>query len=387
MRLVGLLLLTITCCKSATFRHKRQLGRIVLLPLHFRGGASFPPTPHPTPTPSPSHSHSLPLSTLIQSFSTSTDNGLPSSLHEDRLKSHGPNVLTPSKSKSMLSLVLEQFEDRLVQILLVVAAISGVFSYMELLETTSTTTFPPSNSISTTMKAFLEPIIILTILILNATVGVVLSKSAASSLTALKSLQSTLCTVIRSGTTLDSHTAETLVPGDLIVLRVGDKVPADCRIVSISTSVLMSDEGSLTGESATVEKMVSLDSSPLPFDAIIQDQSNMLFSGSMITQGACKAVVIGTGMGTEIGKIQKFILAAKETSDSKKTPLGVKLDEFGEQLTSIISAICLLVFVMNIPKFSDPAFNSKVDGAVYYAKVSERSELVTLLGEVQCNPS
>eukprot|EP00586_Coscinodiscus_wailesii_P013155 CAMPEP_0172504716 /NCGR_PEP_ID=MMETSP1066-20121228/180739_1 /TAXON_ID=671091 /ORGANISM="Coscinodiscus wailesii, Strain CCMP2513" /LENGTH=314 /DNA_ID=CAMNT_0013281009 /DNA_START=12 /DNA_END=953 /DNA_ORIENTATION=+ len=200
------------------------------------------------PSPSPTAAHldygATPLPTLLTTLSTSTTTGLNTTTAQTLLThTYGPNALTPPPSKTLLSLILDQFTDRLVQILLIVAALSAAFSYAER---------DPSD-MTPLWRSFAEPAIILAILVLNAVVGVWQSRSAAGSLEALKKLQPRLASVLRDGVWVEEVDASCLVPGDVIGLRVGDKVPADARLVSLGSSSLSVDEGSLTGESGSVE--------------------------------------------------------------------------------------------------------------------------------------
>jgi len=262
----------------------------------------------------------------------------------------------------MMSLIIEQFDDKLVQILLGVAIISGIFSFMELRAHTLAT-----GETQHLIKAFMEPIIILAILVLNAIVGIWQSQQAEGSLEALKKMQPSLTSILRNKQWLNSVNAATLVPGDIIKIKVGDKVPADARVLTLETSVLSLDEGSLTGESMTVGKLPG-NEGVCPPGAPVQDMHGVIFSGTVCTAGSATAVVVRTGMETEMGKIQKGVTEAK--GEMHKTPLGIKLDEFGAQLTKIISVICLAVWLVSIPKFNDPTFKNSMEGAIYYAKVA-----------------
>jgi Ca2+-transporting ATPase len=158
--------------------------------------------------------------------------------------------------------------------------------------------------------------------------------------------------------------ARELVPGDIIFVKVGDKVPADARILALKTTTFSTDEGSLTGESASVPKFLD----PVDEDARIQSKTNMIFSGTMISNGAAYALVVDTGARTEIGKINEGVQEARQ--EQTKTPLALKLDEFGNQLTYIIGAICLAVWGFSYPEFSNPVHGSVLKGALYYAKVA-----------------
>jgi P-type Ca2+ transporter type 2C len=300
---------------------------------------------------------SMSITELWDLLESSTD-GLTSDQVKLRQEQYGFNILEKSKGKSTLTLILEQFEDRLVQILLGVALLSGIFSYLEVRQATGEEAL---------WKSFVEPLIILAILVLNAAVGVWQTSSAQDSLEALQKLQPSLATVLRDGAWQSGIPASDLVPGDILEVRVGDKVPADARLVQLLTSSLQIDEGSLTGESVTVSKFSGDEGTVLP-NLPLQDQRGMLYGGTMITSGSGRAVVVQTGMDTQMGKIQKGVTQAK--ADQSKTPLAIKLDEFGDTLTKIIGVICVAVWIISIPKMNDPSFSNGWEGAIYYAKVA-----------------
>jgi len=306
---------------------------------------------------------SMTISSILTHFQltpTHSNEGYDSSQVPELLKSYGSNSLAEPPGKNLLALIAEQFEDGLVQILLGVALLSGLFSLMEYRE--------EGNTQGSLLKAFVEPLVIGSILALNAVVGVWQSKSAEDSLEALQKMQPTLATVLRNGSWFSDVDASTLVPGDVIQIRVGDQVPADCRLLSLQTSGMSVDEGSLTGESITVQKLPGDDGTCADVDMPIQYQHGMLFSGTMVTSGAGTALVVRTGMETEFGKIQKGVISAQSTAT--KTPLTLQIDEFAHTLTILISIVCLTVFVASIPKFSDPSFPNVWAGMIYYAKVS-----------------
>jgi Ca2+-transporting ATPase len=284
-----------------------------------------------------------------------------------RFSKFGPNKLTETKGKSIMDLILEQLDDRLVQILLAVAALSGFFSCMEVMEDNNFSSLSALLFDKNLWKHFVEPIVIVAILIVNATVGVWQSRSAQGSMEALKKLQPSLAAVLRDGKWVDGMDASTLVPGDIFSFRVGDKIPADARVLTLQTSSLRVDESTLTGESLTVEKLPGDEGLCTP-KAPIQDMKSVLFAGTLVTAGCGTAVVVRTGMDTEMGKIQQGVSDAK--LEEQKTPLAQKLDEFGETLTKIIGIICLAIWVLSIPKWNDPSFSHALEGAIYYAKVA-----------------
>jgi magnesium-transporting ATPase (P-type) len=289
-----------------------------------------------------------------------------------RLQRFGPNSLEKPPTKSLLALILEQFEDRLVQILLVVAVLSALFSVAEV--TTAPSDISGAVAQEAIWKSFVEPLVIVAILALNAAVGVSQSRSASDSLAALEQLQAALCTVVRHDPLSQQASygivtaASNLVPGDIIELRTGDKIPADGRLISLTSSVLTVDEGPLTGESVAVFKLPADEGRALIAGATVTAQRGMLFAGTCVTQGAGRVVVTQTGMDTQFGRIQRGVLVAK--AEQPKTPLQLKLDEFGETLTVIIGVICLAVWIVSIPKMNDPSFSSTWEGALYFAKVA-----------------
>lgn len=318
-----------------------------------RGGASHPLVFNA----SSSDCGSMSVAELWELLESSPD-GLSTDDAQDRIKQYGRNALQASKGKSILTLVLEQFEDRLVQILLGVALLSGIFSYLEVRQSTGDEAL---------WKSFVEPFVILSILVLNAAVGVWQTSSAQDSLEALQRMQPTLATVLRDGVWQAGVPASDLVPGDVLEVRVGDKIPADARLVQLLTASIQIDEGSLTGESVTVGKFAGEEGTVKP-NLPLQDQRGMLYGGTMVTSGTGRAVVVQTGMDTQMGKIQKGVTQAKE--EQPKTPLAIKLDEFGSTLTKIIGVICLAVWIISIPKMDDPSFTNSWEGAIYYAKVA-----------------
>jgi Ca2+-transporting ATPase len=194
-------------------------------------------------------------SDCLDSLQVTEQYGLSSIEFQKRLNKYGLNKLPNPPIKSLWKLILEQFNDRLVQILLAVAMLSGILAFFE-------------NDI----HAFIEPFIIITILIINSLVGIIQNKSAENSLDALKKLQPEYASVLRDGIWYNSIQSSLLVPGDIIYLRVGDKIPADCRIITLKTNTFSTDEGSLTGESATVFKTTD------PVDALssISGKLNMV---------------------------------------------------------------------------------------------------------------
>uniref|UniRef100_A0A3B4D0A6 Calcium-transporting ATPase n=1 Tax=Pygocentrus nattereri TaxID=42514 RepID=A0A3B4D0A6_PYGNA len=288
---------------------------------------------------------------VVAFFGVHETSGLTPDQVKKNLAKYGHNELPAEEGKSLWELVIEQFEDLLVRILLLAACISFVLAWFEEGEETVT--------------AFVEPFVILLILIANAVVGVWQERNAESAIEALKEYEPEMGKVYRSDRkSVQRIKAREIVPGDIVEVSVGDKVPADIRITAIRSTTLRVDQSILTGESVSVIKHTE----PVPDPrAVNQDKKNMLFSGTNIAAGKAIGVCIATGVSTEIGKIRDQMVATEQ----EKTPLQQKLDEFGEQLSKVISLICVAVWMINIGHFNDPVHGgSWIRGAVYYFKIA-----------------
>jgi len=288
---------------------------------------------------------------VLKHFNVTINDGLSTEQVEKNTEEFGKNELPSDPETSLLELIIEQFQDQLVIILLCAAAISFVLAFFE-------------EEDGDKLTAYVEPLVILLILIANAIVGVVQESNAEKAIEALKEYTPDEAKVIRNGV-VSKIPSEDLVPGDIVSLASGDKVPADCRLVEVSSSSFKVDQSILTGESIAVSK----DSDVVLEDekAIKQDQINILFSGTTVANGKGHAVVVKTGSNTAIGDIHQNITS----QISEKTPLKKQLDDFGDQLAKIITVICILVWLININHFTDPSFHgSWLRGAVYYFKIA-----------------
>ncbi|KGR75650.1 ATPase [Ureibacillus sinduriensis BLB-1 = JCM 15800] len=231
-----------------------------------------------------------------------------------RHKKYGYNELRESKQKSAIVIFLEQFKDFLVIILMVAALISIFLGEVE------------------------SSIVIWVVIILNAILGTVQQIKAEKSLDSLKEMAAPIARVLRDGQVAEIPSKEVVV-GDILMLDAGDFISADGRI--IESHSLQINESSLTGESLPIQKMVNVINDQ---EVALGDKTNMVFSGSFVTNGRGKAIVTSIGMNTEIGKIANLLDNAKE----KKTPLQVSLEDFGKRLAIGIIIICLIIFALDI---------------------------------------
>lgn len=257
---------------------------------------------------------------LTKQLHTDINCGLGEKRAASLLHKYGKNQLTQKKQDSILKNFFDQFKDFMIITLLIAAAISFGISCLE-------------HHID-----FIEPGIILAIVIINAVLGVVQEAKAKRSLEALKNLSAPLALVIRDGE-MKQIDSTLLVPGDIIVLEAGNLVPADARILSVMG--LSIEESTLTGETNPIEKCTKpFRASTLP----IAEQKNMAFSGTLVIAGHGKAIVTATGMNTELGHIAGMI--AEETPPD--TPLQKKLNRTGKVLGTVALLICLALFIIGI---------------------------------------
>ena len=256
---------------------------------------------------------------------TNAENGLTAEEVKKRQEEYGLNELKAKKKKSLFVKFLEQFKDFMIIILIISAIISGVVGVAQ-------------------GEGFTDTIIILVVVVVNAIIGVAQENKAEKSLEALQKLSSHVAKVIRNGK-LQVIQSKELVPGDIVILETGDYVPADLRIIEAVN--LKAQEAALTGESVPVEKMAA----KIEDEKIgIGDRINMLFSSSLITYGRGKAVVVETGMNTEVGKIADII----NTAEEQETPLQQKLDKLGKTLGIVALAICAVIFVVGLLYGKEP---------------------------------
>ena len=265
--------------------------------------------------------HNTPQADLLKELRTSLEAGLSSQEAQQRLGQYGENKLAEKKKKTNLQRFLEQFKDAMIIILLLAAAVSFVVACF-----------------GHDPMEFFEPLLILLIVVLNAVLGMVQEAKAEKALDALKNMSAPHARVLRDGKEQVIDAAQ-LVPGDVIRLEAGDFIPADARLLkSVS---LKSEESALTGESVPSEK----DAAALVEEkAPLGDRSNMVFSGCSVTYGTATAVVTGTGMNTEMGKIAGLL----EGEEEGQTPLQQKLAQLGKYLGFVALAACAVIFVVGL---------------------------------------
>ena len=298
--------------------------------------------------------HIKTVDAVLKHFKISEINGLSDAQVLAQREKFGENKLDEEPGKSLIALILEQFEDLLVRILLGAAVASFLLAYFD------------ESDHNEGFLAYVEPLVILLILIANAIVGIWQESSAEQALEALKKLQADHALVVRNGEHVEIDASQ-LVPGDLVELRVGNKVPADLRLVKMNTTTLRVEQSQLTGESESVSKELEALGTGQK-DCELQAKKNMLFASTTISNGNCLGVVVDTGMRTEIGKIQSAVNKASE--EQEQSPLSKKIDEFGELLAKVIFVICLVVWVINYKHFFDPQHGSVLRGCIYYFKIA-----------------
>ena len=250
-------------------------------------------------------------------FETDMIKGLSSEQVEEKRSVYGTNEIVSKNKKSIAKMILEQFQDFMIIILIIAAVISGIVGQ--------------SNG-----EGFTDSIIILVIVILNAVIGVIQELKAQKSLESLKNLSAPHSKVIRDGKLQDLE-SKYLVPGDIVVLETGDYVPADLRLIEAVN--LKTQEAALTGESLPVEKTTEkIDKE----DIGIGDRLNQAFSSSLVTYGRGKGIVVSIGMQTEVGKIATML----DSVDDSETPLSRRLEALGKTLGIAALVICLVIFAV-----------------------------------------
>ena len=257
----------------------------------------------------------------------SSQEGLTSKEAAQRLAKDGKNKLAEAKKDSLLKRFLSQMADPMIIVLIAAAAVSGVTSY-----------YAGEN--------FADVIIIMAVVIINAILGMYQESKAEKAIEALQEMAAATSRVLRDGK-IQVVKSEDLVAGDVVILEAGDAIPADGRI--IESNSLKIEEAALTGESVPVTKTSETLTLGDAKDIPLGDRKNMIYMGSTVVYGRGKAVICGTGMNTEMGKIADALAQAQEG----KTPLQIKLTQLSKILTILVLAICVVIFAVSLIRTSD----------------------------------
>ncbi len=263
--------------------------------------------------------HALTPEQTLKQLATPSDSGLTTEEVKRRLETYGPNQLTEAQGITFWKMLLDQFNNFVVIMLIVAAVVSAVLGDWE------------------------EAAAILAIVILNATLGVIQERRAEQALAALKKLAAPEAQVVRDGQR-QSVPSPGLVPGDIVLLEAGNYVPADIRLLEAAN--LRIEEAALTGESVPVQKDANI---RLETDIPLGDRKNTTFMGTLVSYGRGRGVVVSTGMRTQIGLIAEMLQAV----ETEPTPLQQRLDQLGKALGWATLAICGVVFVVAILRFTD----------------------------------
>ena len=262
-----------------------------------------------------------PYEEVLRELDSSAE-GLSSREAAERLEKYGRNKLKEGKKTPLWKRFLDELADPMIIILIVAAVISGITAFYE-------------------GESFADVIIIMFVVIINAVLGVVQESKAEAAIAALQEIAAATSKVLRDGK-IATLKSEELVPGDVVVLEAGDSVPADGRIIECASMKI--EEAALTGESVPVNKIVSILNLEGEKDVPLGDRKNMVYMGSTVVYGRGMAVLTGTGMNTEMGKIADALENAKED----ETPLQIKLNQLSKFLTVLVIGICAVIFAVGL---------------------------------------
>ncbi len=278
---------------------------------------------------------------VLQALSTVEGEGLSSAEAAKRLEENGRNKLAAAKKKSLLRRFLEQLSDPMIIILIVAAVISGVMSVYHMTQGEE--------------GEFVDVIIILAVVIINAVLGVFQESKAEKAIEALQEMSAAMSKVLRDGKVIHVPSEE-LVVGDIVLLEAGDAVPADGRI--LESASLKIEEAALTGESVPVDKIVdAIKIREGEKDVTLGDRKNMVYMGGTVVYGRGVVVVTATGMDTEMGKIAGALAMAEEG----QTPLQIKLGQLSKILTWLVLGICVIVFGVQLIRHGGFDFEFALD--------------------------
>lgn len=288
--------------------------------------------------------HALPVDQLISHLGSDAGTGITAEEAQSRFAAYGPNTLRKHRPPNVLLLLLRQFNSPVVYLLLAASAFALVLG--ELVETTA----------------------IAMVLVINAAIGFLTELRAVRSVEALRQLSSH-SVVVRRGKEVITLSAERLVPGDIVILDAGDVVAADMRL--ISSANLEVDESALTGESFPVIKSVD----PVPETTLLAERTSMVFKGCGISSGTGNAVVTGTGMNTELGRISQLI----EEAEPERSPLERQLGLLSRDLMLFTLAIAAAVGISGVISGQDTTLMIKASVALAVAAIPEGLPIVATL--------
>jgi Ca2+-transporting ATPase len=294
-----------------------------------------------TAAPKPEPWHALTTEEVLDHLKV-RENGLSDSESAKRMEQYGPNQLTEAPRPGFLRLLWDQFNNFIVMLLIVASIVSAL------------------------LGEWVDASAIISIVLLNAILGIVQERRAEEALAALKKLAAPEARVLRGGHHVTISSRD-LVPGDIVFLEAGNHVPADLRLLDVAN--LRVDEAALTGESLTVNKNAAM---KLEANIPLGDRKNTVFMGTMVTYGRGRGVVIATGMRTQLGLIAKML----EGVDQEETPLQKRLDQLGKTLGWGALAVCAIVFVVAVIENTDLGILTAAGGGVLAYLSTAKTELV-----------
>jgi Ca2+-transporting ATPase len=288
--------------------------------------------------------HALTAEQILKQLATPPESGLTTEEAARRLQSYGPNQLDEAPGITFWQMLLDQFKSFVVLMLIAAAIVSSILGDWE------------------------EAAAILAIVVLNATLGVMQERRAEQALAALQKLAAPEAQVIRDGQRQSLPSAE-LVPGDIVLLEAGNYIPADMRLLEAAN--LRIEEAALTGESVPVQKDANIH---LEADIPLGDRKNTTFMGTLVSYGRGRGVVVGTGMRTQIGLIAEMLSAV----ENEPTPLQKRLDQLGKLLGVATLAICGVVFLVAILRFTDLSILSASGGGFLAYLEAGKEEIIKM---------
>ena len=258
--------------------------------------------------------HARPAAEVLRTLAVDPVHGLSAADATTRLAQHGPNALIEGRRRRPARMLLDQFTDFMIVVLLAAAVVSGFIGDVT------------------------DTVVILVIVVLNAVIGFIQEYRAEAAIAALRQLAAPVARVLRDGRS-HSIPAQELVPGDIVLLDAGAVVPADVRLLEVAA--LQTQEAALTGESAAVRKSAD---AQIAVDAPLGDRFTMAYKGTLVVHGRARGVVTATGMDTQLGRIAQML----QTTEEGKTPLQKRLARFGKVLAIVVLVLCAVIFAAGV---------------------------------------